>query len=324
MRERDSTQQVHQVALPGTTVRMSVLCYGTGEFGARIRGEEAKRLIEEYLQLGGNFVDTAHCYAFWLAEGAGCSERELGRVIRELNCRNEVVIATKGGHPSGGDAYPRPDSYMHPELVSRDLAESLERLQMDCVDVYYLHRDDPRIPVDEIIDALNEHVRAGRVRVLGASNWSVQRIEQANRYASQNGLQGFVISQVQWSLAVPSWQIGDDPTTRYVTDEDAHWYAQMGMPIAAYTSTALGYFAHTERGEQHFASPINAERRQRAKSLAQQIGCTPTQVALAWLLHQKPVTIPIFSTGSLHHLRECMSAVKFTLSPEQVAWLLQG
>lgn len=312
------------VTVPNTSLHVSALCLGTGELGAWITGRDSERLLEEFLKLGGNFVDTAHCYAFWLPAGAGCSERELGRVVRTLGVRDQLVIATKGGHPSGGEAYPRPDRYMEPELVSRDLMESLERLEMEMVDLYYLHRDDPRVPVDEIIDALNGHIRAGWVRAIGASNWSTARIEQANRYASEHGLHGFVISQVQWSLAIPNWQVTADPTTRYVTEEDADWYARHAIPICAYTATALGYFAGSAKGEQSFHNPVNAQRRERAIHLAQQLGVTATQVALAWLLHQKPVTIPIFGTTNLEHLRECMRSAEIVLTPEQVHWLAHG
>ncbi|MGQ9737491.1 MAG: aldo/keto reductase [Armatimonadota bacterium] len=315
---------MYSVNLSPPTLQVSALCLGTAEFGAYITGENAQRLVEEYLSLGGNFIDTAHCYAFWTPAGAGCSERELGRLIRALGVREQVVIATKGGHSAGGNAYPRPDGYMAPELVARDLAESLDRLQMERVDLYYLHRDDPRVPVDEVIDSLNEHIRAGRVRAIGASNWSTARIEQANHYAVQHGLQGFIISQVQWSLAIPNWKPSADPTTRYVTEEDAEWYAQHKIPVAAYTATASGYFSGTQKGEEGFGNPTNAERRERVRQLAQQMGVTPTQIALAWLLHQKPTVIPIFSTGNVEHLKECMSAVKVSLTPQQVDWLAYG
>ncbi|MGC8784407.1 MAG: aldo/keto reductase [Armatimonadota bacterium] len=317
---------MQRIFIPRTTLSVSRLCLGTGVFGARIKGDNATRVVEEYLRLGGNFVDTAHCYAFWEPDGeAGCSERELGRIIRELDVREQIVLATKGAHPDGGPKYPRPDRYMSPEVIAQDIAESLQRMQIDTIDLYYLHRDDSRVPVDEIISALNEHVRAGRIRYLGASNWRTERIGQANRYAAEHGLQGFVISQVQWSLAVPNWQMGEDPTVRYVTPEDAGWYAAHNMPVAAYTSTAQGYFAGTEKGEQSFGnSPLNAARRERARHLAQQLGVTPTQVALAWLLHQKPLVIPIFMTGNVEHLRECMAAEEVKLTPEQVRWLAEG
>lgn len=315
-----------KVTIPRTNLQVSRLCLGTGVFGARIRGDTSTRVVEEYLRLGGNFLDTAHCYAFWEPDGeAGCSEREVGRILRDLGVREQVVLATKGAHPDGGPKYPRPERYMSPEVIAQDIADSLTRLQVDTIDLYYLHRDDSRVPVDEIIDALNEHIHAGRIRYIGASNWRIERIEQANRYAAEHGLQGFVISQVQWSLAVPNWQMGEDPTVRYVTPEDAEWYAQYDIPIAAYTSTAQGYFAGTEKGEASFGSnPVNAARRERARHLAQQMGVTPTQIALAWLLHQKPLTIPVFMTGNIEHLRECMAAGSVNLSPEQVRWLAEG
>lgn len=317
---------MQQVPLSGTDLKVSRLCLGTGVFGARIKGDNATRVVEEYLHLGGNFIDTAHCYAFWEPDGeAGCSEREVGRILRELGVRDQVVLATKGAHPDGGPKYPRPERYMSPEVIAQDIADSLERLQVDAIDLYYLHRDDSRVPVDEIIGVLNEHVRTGRIRYLGASNWRTERIEQANHYTAEHGLQGFVISQVQWSLAVPEWQMGEDPTVRYVTPEDAEWYAQHDVPIAAYTSTAQGYFAGTEKGEVSFGNnPVNAARRERARQLAQQLSVTPAQIALAWLLHQKPLTIPIFMTGNLEHMRECMASAEVTLTPEQAHWLAEG
>jgi len=314
---------MHKVLLPYTTLNVSRLCLGTGVFGARIKGDSATRVVEEYLRLGGNFIDTAHCYAFWEPDGeAGCSEREVGRILRELGVREQMVLATKGGHPDGGPKYPRPDRYLSPEVLAQDITDSLQRLQVDTIDLYYLHRDDSRVPVGEIVDALHEHIRAGHIRYIGVSNWRTERIQQANIYAARRGLPAFVISQVQWSLAVPNWQMGEDPTVRYVTPEDAEWYARHGIPIAAYTSTAQGYFAGTQKGEASFGNnPVNAARRERARQMAQQIGVTPTQIALAWLLHQKPLTIPIFMTGNIEHLRECMAAAEVTLTPEQVRWL---
>jgi len=186
------------------------------------------------------------------------------------------------------------------------------------VDLFYLHRDDTRVPVGEVMDSLNREVAAGRARYLGASNWSVDRIREGNAYAAAHGLQGFCMSQVQWSLATPTWNIGPDPTMRHVTPQDANAYAQMALPIAAYSATAGGYFA---RGTGGFDSPQNRERLQRARELSGTLGCTPTQLALAWLMSQEVSVIPIVGTLDVAHLAEALGAEAIALTREQVQWL---
>jgi aryl-alcohol dehydrogenase-like predicted oxidoreductase len=309
------------VDLHGTDLRVSALCLGTVEFGTRLIGDAADRLVATFLEAGGTFLDTAHCYAFWLENGLGASERELGACLTRLGCWDEVVVATKGGHPEVAPDYPRPDRYLAPEVLESDIAESLDRLGVGHIPLYYLHRDDTRVPVGEIIDALNGAIVDGRVGCLGASNWTVARIAEANDYAARNGKRGFAVSQAQWSLAVPDWPMGADPCMRYVTDDDVARYVKLRMPVIAYTSTAGGYFVREHEPGGAFDSPANRARRQRARDLAGQLGCTPAQVALAWLMHQEPVTIPIVGTTNPDRLRDALSAVDVSLTEEQVGWL---
>lgn len=309
------------VTMPGTGLEVSALGYGVAGFGTHVKGADADRLLAAFVDGGGNLVDTAHCYAYWLEGGLGASERELGACLSRLGVRDRVIVATKGGHPDGGAAYPKPDMYISAAVIASDLDESLERLGLDSVDLYYLHRDDPRVPAAEVIEILNVEVGRGRVRYLGASNWAVSRIAVANAHAAAHGLRGLVVSQVQWSLAVPTWTIGPDPTIRYVTPSDAAWHVASGVPIAAYSATANGYFAGVGHESGSFASPENELRCARAVELAGRIGCTPTQVALAWLLHQEPTVVPLFSTVSVDHLSEAMGATEVALSAEGVEWL---
>jgi len=313
-----------QFQIPGTELVVSALCLGTGSFGTAIRGDELDRLVASFLEAGGCFFDSAHCYAFWKPNGLGASERELGASLRRLGCWEDVVVATKGGHPDGGADYRRPDAYLSEEVIASDLDESLSRLGVECVDLYYLHRDDPRMPVDEIVGILNREIERGRVRHIGASNWSVSRMAAANAYAVRKGLHGFVASELQWSLATPNWEPEPDPTTRYVTPEDAAWHASNGVPIAAYSATANGYFAGTAQSKGLYGNPGNRERRTRARELAARLGCTPTQVALAYLLHQGPRVVPLFGTTNQEHLREAVGAASVVLEAEQVDWLRDG
>ena len=146
------------------------------------------------------------------------------------------------------------------------------------------------------------------------------RIAAANPYADRHGRRGFVASQVQWSLAEPEWPAGPDPVMRHVTAEDAAWYAAAGIPVMAYTATAGGYFAREPAGGA-FDSPDNRARRARAHEMAGRLGCTPTQVALAYLLHRPAPVIPLFSTSNPAHLAEAVAALDVELSEADVAWL---
>src|SRR5262249_49753406 len=148
------------------------------------------RLYDTFREAGENLFDSAHVYAFWLPGGSGASERALGEIVRRRGDRANVVLATKGGHPHMKGGYERPERYLSPEVIAGDIAESRGRLGVEAIDLYFLHRDDLRVPVSEIMDALEEHIAAGRVREIGASNWTTARIEEANRYAAARGRRG--------------------------------------------------------------------------------------------------------------------------------------
>jgi aryl-alcohol dehydrogenase-like predicted oxidoreductase len=311
-------------SIPGTNLNPHPICLGLGDFATRLNACDACRLLERFIALGGSLVDTAHCYSFWAPDGLGASERRLGECIRALGCRDALTVATKGGHPDGGEGYPRPDAYMAPDIVVRDIDDSLNRLQVDCIDVYLLHRDDPRMAAGEVIEMLNVEIARGRIRHLGASNWSVARIEEANRYADGYGLRGFCVSQVHWSLAEPPWEMGPDPTMRCITPADAAWHAASGLPMMAYSSSAGGYFAGRGGTEGGYNTPANAARRERARDLAARLGCTPTQVALAYLLCQPFPVFPIVGALNPDHLAEAMAAADIQLTAEHIAWLRDG
>lgn len=315
-------QMLTQQQLPYTDLCLSSLCAGAGGYGTVIRNEALDRFYAEYRKAGGNFFDTAHCYGFWADDGSGASERALGALVRRFDQPRNVVIATKGGHPAVEPDYPRPDAYLAPEVITQDIEDSLSRLGLPHIDLFYLHRDDARVPVGEIIDTLNAEISAGRLRYLGASNWSVTRIAEANAYAKAHGLHGFVASQPQWNLAQTNMVPTADPTLRTVTNDDLCWYRTQRLPIIPYSSTACGYFATDgQAGAASFDNPVSRARLQRAQQLAAELGCTPNQIALAWLLHQDVPVIPILGTTRPEHLQDAISATTICLTPAQRDWL---
>jgi aryl-alcohol dehydrogenase-like predicted oxidoreductase len=236
------------------------------------------------------------------------------------------VIATKGGHPAAGEGYLRPEDFLAPEVLARDVAESLERLGVDTIDLYWLHRDDPRRPLGEILEALNADIACGHLRALGASNWSIARLSEANTYAAAHGLHGFVASQPQWSLAHPNAPVPtEDPAMRYLMPDDQAWHAATGLPVIPYSSTACGYFASGgQKAAGAFDNAISRGRLARAEALADTHGATPNQIALAYLHHQPFPVIPILGTLNLAHLQDAMGMAAVHLTAEEVRWLAEG
>lgn len=304
-------------------LELSSFCLSATAFGAGLRGDAMFRLYDDFREAGGDFFDTAHCYCFWLEDGAGSSERALGECLRRNGDGGKVFIGTKGGHPAVPPKYPRPDAFLAPEVLASDIQESQDRLGVERIDLYFLHRDDPRVPVSEILSVLNAEADRGRIRCLGASNWSTRRIEEANVYAARHGLRGFVASQPQWSLALPN--ASGDPTMKSVTPEDEAWHARHQLPVVAYSPTACGYFAREDLSAcRAFDSPASRARHHRAHRLAAELGATPNQIALAWLMSQPFPVIPILGATKRGHLADALGAASVQLSTAQRIWLRDG
>jgi aryl-alcohol dehydrogenase-like predicted oxidoreductase len=310
---------VKQIALPKTDLTVSSFCYGMMPFGTRVTGEEQDRLLGVFRDAGGNFLDTAHCYACWLPGGDGASERAVGKYLRDHGCRDELVIATKGGHPSI-PGYRTVDRFLSPGRISADIDDSLGRLGIDVIDLYGLHRDDPRVPVADIIETLNGEISRGRIRTLGGSNWTSARLSEANAYAEAHGLAGFVASQPSWSLAERTPFPNDQLS---LNDTDRAWHARSGMPVVPYSPTGKGYFAgRTDNNE--FNTELSRARLMRARALADDLDATPNQIALAWLRHQPFPVIPILGTADCDHLIDALAADDIELTEEQIRYLEPG
>lgn len=304
-------------SIPGVGDRLSRLVLGGLVFSPE-RVEITTSLLDRFVAAGGTAVDTAHSY------GGGTSERALGAWLAGRGRRDDLVIVTKGAHPERD--IPR---RVTPADISADLLESLERLRTDRIDLYLLHRDDPELAVGPIVDCLNEHQAAGRIRAFAASNWTHQRIAAANRYAAERGLAGFVASSPNLALAVPSEPMWPDCLSIAGHREALTWYTQRQMPVLAWSSQASGFFsgrfAPDAPTDEHmvrvYYRPDNWRRLERARELAARRGCTPTQVALAWVLHQPFPTFAIIGPRAESELADCLGALAVSLTPDEVAWL---
>ena len=296
---------------------LSRLVLGTMVFNTNEEGMKTTfDLMNEWLNLGGNIVDCANVY------GGGNSERALGRWIEETGRREEIVILTKGAHMNGDRRR------VTPWDIGSDLLDSLARLKTDYVDLYLLHRDDPSVPVGPIVEALNEHKRAGRIRAFGGSNWSVERLEEANTYADAHGLEPFTASSPNLSLATqnePMWfecNSANDP-------DSLAWYERTQMPLFAWSSQAGGFFTGRFSPENRDNSDMvrvyyndgNWERLKRAQELGERKAVPALQIALAWVLNQPFPAYALFGPRNLEELHSSIAAIEVELTPDEVQWL---
>lgn len=206
-----------------------------------------------------------------------------------------------------------------PEEIAVDLAESLATLGIGCVEVLMLHRDDPSKPVGPVLEALEEHRRAGRIRSYGASNWTTARLDEAARYAEQQSLAGFTSSSVHLSLA--QWTEPPWPESHAAGDAASlAWYERTQMPLFAWSPAAAGLFAGAVQPQlaRVFDTPANRECRRRAEELAARLGATATQVALAWVLHRPFRAYAIVGSRTVAELEESVAALDLELGEDDL------
>ena len=286
---------------------LSVLVLGTTLY--RTATDDAStELLDAWLELGGNVVDCGREY--------GESERVLGRWLRDRGRRDDVVVLTKGAHQD------EERRRVTPRDLSADLHESLEVLGATSIELYLLHRDDPSQPVGPLVEVLNEHRRAGLIGAFGASNWTTQRLDEADDYARQHDLEPFSCSSPALSLA----QQQEPPWPDTVSADDAGslaWYERRGMPLFAWSAQAAGFFAGVSGPdvERVYGSDANLERLRRATALGRSIGHTANAVALAWVLSQPFPTYAIIGPRTVDELRRSVAALEIELSEEERRWL---
>lgn len=320
--------------IAGVEIAPSHICLGTAMYGSAIPLDESLRMLDAYHEEGGNFLDTASCFADWIPGTSGASEKAIGQWLKMTGARKQTIIGTKGGHPIFSAME---TSRLSAKALENDLNQSLERLGTDYIDIYWIHQDDPSIPVGEIIDALEAFRSSGRIRAFGASNLTLSRLNDSRHYAAANGLVGFSASQIGWSLAELKNQNITNPSRVYMDEAMFDFHRQSGLPVVAYSSQALGFFykwAAKKGGDKEksvdpfgvgrYENEENFTRYSRSVELAGLHACTPNDIALSYICSQNFPAFPIVGCRTQEQLIASYRGVQVSLSSAEISFLALG
>jgi aryl-alcohol dehydrogenase-like predicted oxidoreductase len=308
--------------LGNTGFEISPLALGGNVFGWTIDEPTSFTILDAFVAAGFNFIDTADVYAKWVpGNQGGESETIIGNWLKKSGKRSEAIVATKVGIEMAPDKKGLSAAY-----ILRAVEDSLKRLQTDHIDLYQAHKDDPDTPLEETLEAFGKLLKDGKVRAIGASNYSGPRLLQALEVSKKHGLPAYQTSQPEYNL----YDRAD-----YEKNIETVCVAN-GLGVISYFSLASGFLTGKYRSE---ADLSKSQRGGRVKQYLNERGLrilkaldevsrkhhsTPARIALAWLIARPSVTAPIASATNLEQLKDLIEATKLQLDQGSIEILNQA
>ncbi|BCB77343.1 aldo/keto reductase [Phytohabitans flavus] len=324
------------VALGNTGEQVSQFALGAMLMGTRTSEADSFEILDGYLAAGGSFIDTANCYAWWPGPGnrGGESEALLGRWFAKRGRRDDVFLATKGSawveraeevRGARWDVVEKEYEGAGGDTLRRAVDDSLRRLGTDHIDLYYVHVDDRNTPIEETLQALDEMVTAGKLRYIGWSNVRTWRLERVRQIAERNGWAAPVALQQQHSYlrrraGLSHGSIVDDEQLDFLR-------ANPEVTLVAYSPILKGIYDDPEKRRGHdmmaaYEGPDAEARLAVLTELAGELGVTPNQLVLAWLLHQTdPAMVALFGPRTVPQFEAGLPALDIKLDETQLARL---
>lgn len=306
-----------------SSLQVPPLCFGGNVFGWTADEKTSFQLLDALAEAGLNFIDTADVYSVWgPGHQGGESEVIIGKWLKNTGRRAEMIIATKVGMEMSPDR-----KGLSKQYILRAAEDSLRRLQTDYIDLYQSHTDDTQTPLEETLDAYAQLIREGKVRVIGASNYSAERLRQALDVSEKNGLPRYESLQPEYNLYARSqYETALEPVC--VREE---------LGVISYYSLASGFLTGKYRSQSDLNKSPRGERRVKdylnergfrilaaLDGVAREYNSTPARIALAWLMTRPSITAPIASATSLEQLRDLIEATTLRLDESAIARLSEA
>jgi aryl-alcohol dehydrogenase-like predicted oxidoreductase len=307
------------------------IALGAMEYGTRIVEQEAFALLDAYVDAGGEWIDTANCYAFWQDPSGhgGQSEEVLGRwFARRPGVRDRVKLATKVGcEPLWPGSYPSHSEGLSAAAIDAAMEASLRRLGVDHIDLYWAHRDDRSVPLEETVAAFGKHAAAGTIGRIGLSNYALWRAERMRGLALEQGVEGPTALQLRYSYLQPRPFVRDnahDHRFGWITDEVLDYAASdPEQQLFAYSPLMSGAYENRPDRPIHqaFDHSGTTRRLEALNQLATDLAVTPSEVVIAWLTTGTPAVTPIIGISTPEYLRTALQGAHLQLTAEQRAQL---
>lgn len=308
--------------LKGTDLKISRIALGTAAFGRKYDADTSEKFLDLYCSEGGNLIDTALVYAS-SKEAPFMSEITIGNWMKKRGNRKELILTTKGGHPFG---WISGENRCSKKNLLKDIDQSLLNLKTDYVDIYWIHKDNRNIPVEELMEALTEIVKEGKARYAALSNMKADRAARAMECMEVRGGPRIIASQILYNVGKINEENMFDKEGVAMTPGEYAFYKERKLPVFAYASQAHGFFGklQTEGIEKlpegmkdEYLNQYNLELFERLKKAALDYGCSVSQMAMAALIQRGDFdTIPIVGFSKKEQLEETLGSLEITLSNE--------
>jgi len=309
------------VEIRDTDLNICRVGLGTVNAGLAWDTPESYSILDEYIEQGGNFIDSARIYSDWVKPETGRSERVLGDWIRHRGHHNDFILATKGGHPEMGQMCM--GRLLRAEM-EKDLELSLRALSIDTIDIYFYHRDDNSRPVEELIEIMENFVKSGKIRYYACSNWNTERMLLADSYCGKMGYRGFIMNQAHFNFCSRSMKPFSDKTMISVDEGMRKFHHNHTENIlVAYMSLCAGFFHKLDSlGEEAVKnSPYYSKENLclfgKIKSIARNHDTGITQALLGFVLTREPPMISLAGVSQGGHIRSIMDAFNHKFYAEE-------
>ncbi|MCA5013675.1 MULTISPECIES: aldo/keto reductase [unclassified Enterococcus] len=310
---------MEKVLLGSTGEKVSVFCLGCMNFGTKINEVDSFALLDKYVERGGDFLDTSNNYAFWNEGGKGGeSEAVIGKWMQQRKNRKQLFLATKiGALPKTIGAGFEDIEGLSRNAIIRAVEASLQRLHTDYLDLCYAHIDDKMTSLKETLEAFSYLIRTKKIRFIGCSNYTYERLKEANEISQSFDLERYCCIQNRYSYLQPKKE-ADFGVQKVLTQEIIDYAERESITLLAYSPLLHGFYNDKKELKEAYVTEANRNRMSILLEISEELKIEPNQLVLAWMLKKSSKVLPLIGVSNLLQLENNLDALTISIDNEQM------